>query len=470
MIIILPREQKKIMSCTENHADAGKQHEDDDGDDEEDGRDPLGSATTATAMAAANSDQNAMWALDVAYLSLFSVIGLTLRAYVGRFFGGDCEAAYASGGTHVDDFLWPVSRLVCVTSTGGTSQHGGALFIDLPANVLGCLIMGYFAPAVAATTGGGGGGGPRDRDDGCSSSDSHAMPCLSRDHPWQMEGSLHLGVRTGLCGSLTTFSSWNTQMVQMMDGTANPILGSQIPAALFGYVLGLQTSLASYRAGRVLGACCSHANRGRRNNPHVFDNNNTTTRPSPSPSPSPSPTRRCHNHRRHHLHWVTPAVLSIVVGTLIGLYVAGDAYWHVVPYYRELWIGSLFAPFGTLCRWKLGTMNGKFGVRGGGERWFPCGTVLANFLGCAISAAFTAWVIARSEDEGAQQWEIPILNAMILGIAGCLSTVSTFAKECVELGDRYPPYDGKQFLYSHGTMLGCCLIGLLVYSPIVRFT
>ena len=486
------------MFCTESHADAGKQttRNDDDGDyDEEDGRDPVGSATTAkatavmaaaAAAAAANSDQNATWALDVAYLSLFSVVGLTLRAYVGRSFGGDCEAAHAAGGTRqIYDFLWPASHLVCVTSTGRTSQHGGALFVDAPANVLGCLIMGYLAPAPATT----GGGGPRDRDDDdCSSSDSRAMmPCPSRDRPWHnmMEGSssLHLGIRTGLCGSLTTFSSWNTQMVLMMDGTANPILGSQIPAALFGYALGLQTSLASYRAGRVLGACRSHANGGRRDNPHGSSrrDNNNTTRPSPSPNPNPSPRRRCRNHRRHHLDWMTPAVLSIVVGTLIGLYVAGDVYWDVVPYYREMWIGSLFAPFGTLCRWKLGTMNGKFGVRGcgggggggggGGERWFPCGTFLANFLGCAISAAFTARAIARStEDEGAQQWEIPILNAISLGIAGCLSTVSTFAKECVELGDRYPPYDGKQFLYSHGTMLGCCLIGLLVYSPIVRFT
>jgi hypothetical protein len=86
------------MSCTENYADAGKHGcEDDDygddGDDEEDGRDPVGSAT-----AAANSDQNAKLALDVAYLSLFSVVGLTLRAYMGRFFGGDCEAYHAGGG------------------------------------------------------------------------------------------------------------------------------------------------------------------------------------------------------------------------------------------------------------------------------------------------------------------------------------------------------------------------------------
>jgi fluoride ion exporter CrcB/FEX len=237
-------------------------------------------------------------------------------------------------------------------------------------------------------------------------------------------------------------------MVLMMDGAANPYLGSQVLAALFGYVLGLQTSLVSFRAGRTLGAW-SHAGR----NPHIFD---------------AAVSKREMRPRRHHAHlfWMTPLVLFVAVGALVALFVLGDAYWGI-PYYRELWIGSLLAPVGTLLRYKLATLNGKLAIRG--EYWFPSGTFLANFFGSILSAAFTAWAFVQSQDEGAQSWEILILNAVTLGAAGCLSTVSTYAKECVELGEKNPPYDKKQFLYSHGTMLSCCLIGLLVYSPIVRF-
>jgi len=358
--------------------------------------------------------------VDIVYLSLFSVIGFTIRVYLGRFFGGDCTS-YESG-TIIDDFLWPVSHKVCITTDG---QYGGALFIDLPANIIGCLIMGYFT--------------------------SHpnykywpAFPCLSHDHPWQREKSLQVGIRTGLCGSITTFSSWNTQMVVMM------VLGSQVLAALFGYIIGLQTSLYSFRAGRALGAF-THARR----NPHVFDSALRSKKEEFHP--------RCHHK---HLHWMTPAVLIIIVGAIIALFVAGDLYWKI-PYYRELWIGALLSPFGAIARWKLAVLNGKLGIRG--ELWIPTGTFLANFIGCIISAICAAWAFVEAKNESAQQWGIPILKAIALGIAGCLSTVSTFAKECVELGEKNPPFDKKQCLYSFGTTFSCCLIGLVCYSPFVRF-
>lgn len=365
--------------------------------------------------------------IDIVYLSLFSVIGFTIRVFFGRFFGGDCSS-YESG-TIIDDSLWPVSHQVCITTDGRTAQYGGALFIDLPANIIGCLIMGYF-----------------------TSHPSYkywpAFPCLSHDHPWQNDASLHVGIRTGLCGSITTFSSWNTQMIVMMDGTGL-VLGSQVLAALFGYIIGLQSSLYSFRAGRTLGAF-THARR----NPHVFD---TASRRKQEFNP------RCHHK---HLHWMTPAVLFIIVVAIIALFVAGDLYWNI-SYYRGLWIGALLSPIGAIARWRLAILNGKVGIRG--EFWFPTGTILANFIGCIISAICAAWAIVEAKNDSAQQWGIPMLKAITLGIAGCLSTVSTFAKECVELGEKNPPFDKKQCLYSFGTTFSCCLIGLVCYSPFVRF-
>ena len=69
------------------------------------------------------------------------------------------------------------------------------------------------------------------------------MPCFHQDHPVQKQTGLHVGLRTALCGSLTTFSSWNTQMVLMMDGTTNPFLNSQVLAAIVGYMIGMQASV-----------------------------------------------------------------------------------------------------------------------------------------------------------------------------------------------------------------------------------
>ena len=358
--------------------------------------------------------------LNIFYLSLFSIAGGSLRIFMGRFFGGDCELDTEGG--QIDDFLWPTSHKVCITASGKTQQYGGALFLDLPANMLGSFIMGYNVG---------------------HSADRPAIQCLAKNHPLQYEKEFHTGVTTGFCGSLTTLSSWNSQMVMMMNGNANPYLGSQVLSALFGYILGLQTSLVSFRAGRALAAFVTV-----KRNPSIFGHDlcNNEIR-----------WRRYHDH----LYWIMPMILLIIGGTLIALFATGDVYWGI-HYYRQVWIACILAPLGTLLRWKLSIWNGNSS--------FPLGTFLANFIASIISAAITAWVIVESRDVNATyNWELPTMQAISLGFTGCLSTVSTFAKECVEIGERNPPYSKSQLLYSHGTLFSCCAAGLIVYSLVARF-
>lgn len=362
-----------------------------------------------------NNKASILW-LQIIYISIFSVIGVTFRSFIGRLFGGDCDPDSA-----VKDWLYPLSHRICVTTNGRTEQYGGALFIDLPDNMFGSFIIGFF-------TG--------------HSSEWPAIPFLTHDHPLQDEHGLHLGIRTALCGSLTTFSSWNSQMVLMMDGTANPYLGSQVVAALFGYVIGLQVSIVSFRAGRTLSAWFQN-----RNNPHLFDSNFIMT----------DSKHWCNNQ----CYWLSPVALLLSTFVLVGLYVWGDVYWGM-SYYRELWIACLISPFGTIIRWKLSILNGKWSK----YPWFPLGTWLANFTGSIISAALTAVSYLKLvSGEGSTT----ALAALSLGFAGSLSTVSTYVKETVELSDKNALYDKKAFLYSYGTILSCCFVGLLVYSPLVRY-
>ena len=354
--------------------------------------------------------------LNIMYLSLFSIIGSSLRVFMGRIFGADCDLNVEGG--QINDFLWPSSHTICITASGKTEQYGGALFIDLPANMLGSFIMGCNVGRLA---------------------DWPAIPLLAYNHPLQSDKGLHMGITTGFCGSLTTLSSWNSQMVMMMNGNANPYLGSQVIAALFGYILGLQTSLVSFRAGRAFAAFV-HA---KRNPDHDSYGNEIRWR-----------------HYHNHLCWIIPVILLIVSGTLIAVYVAGDMYWDIL-YYRQVWIACILAPFGTLLRWKLSAWNGTLS--------FPLGTFLSNFMASIVSAAITALVNVESNDDGKANWKMPMMQAISLGFTGCLSTVSTFTKECVEIGERNPPYSKKQFMYSHGTLFTCCIAGLLVYSLISKF-
>ena len=63
---------------------------------------------------------------------------------------------------------------------------------------------------------------------------------------------IHTAIKTGFCGSLTTFSSWNSEMVVMMFGTGDISKTSQVVSALLGYIIGVETALGSYVFGKVI--------------------------------------------------------------------------------------------------------------------------------------------------------------------------------------------------------------------------
>jgi fluoride ion exporter CrcB/FEX len=356
-------------------------------------------------------------------LTLFSIYGITIRSFMGRIFGGDCDAM-----TPINDWLTPISRHICVTATGKTEQYGGALFIDLPANMFGSFIMG-------SLTG--------------HSKDWPVLPWLKHDHPLQYEDGLHLGLRTALCGTITTFSSWNAQMVLMMDGTGT-YLGSQVVAALFGYVLGMQVSISCFRAGRTLAAWCH-----LKVNPHIFEVDVLPIDYAESEDSEHQLSGRLRLNSR--------VISSFIALALFVLYILGDFYWGI-KYYRQLWISCLLGPFGTLLRWKLSTLNGK--LRLDNWKWFPIGTFSSNFIGSIVSSSINAIFTASLVNGYSLTHDI--LAGMVLGFAGCLSTVSSMVKEVTEITEKNPHFDKKAFVYSYGTLVSCSLIGLLVYCPIVR--
>lgn len=129
-------------------------------------------------------------AINAIYISSSAVIGATIRVYISRLFGEDCEL----GDDAVQDFFTPFFEKICVTAGGTTSQTGGALFRDWPANLFGSFLMGLVT----------------------SHQHTSPFPWYHKDHPMQKNTFLHVGFGVGLCGCLTTFSSWNTQMVVMM--------------------------------------------------------------------------------------------------------------------------------------------------------------------------------------------------------------------------------------------------------------
>lgn len=110
---------------------------------------------------------------DLFYIATWGIFGTIARVYIDRIFGSDCENNGA------DDF-WSASN-ICITANGRTERKGGALFVDLPANILGSFLMGLF-----------------------SASAEHPLPWFPRDHHLQQNKSWQKGLTTGFCGCLTT--------------------------------------------------------------------------------------------------------------------------------------------------------------------------------------------------------------------------------------------------------------------------
>ena len=120
---------------------------------------------------------------------------------------------------------------LCVTRDGTTTQQGGIVFADLPSNLLGSFLMGLFQDSTVLGL-----------------AVPMAVAWLGPHHSFQNAKILHTAFKTGFCGSLTTFSSWNSEMIVMIFGTDRS-RDSQLWSAFFGYIIGMETSLGSFACG-----------------------------------------------------------------------------------------------------------------------------------------------------------------------------------------------------------------------------
>ena len=179
--------------------------------------------------------------VQICYLSIFAILGCFVRIIIAQLFGEECQ--------HPNTIGWlKSSSPLCITKNGNTEFEGGIIFADLPSNLLGSFIMGMLQSGTTL-------GLPIN----CQ------LAFVNSKHILQSLPILHLALRTGFCGSLTTYSSWNTEMIVMIFGTGDSDkygksvhLLNEIIKALFGYLIGIETALGSFEFGKT---CALWANK-----------------------------------------------------------------------------------------------------------------------------------------------------------------------------------------------------------------
>jgi len=165
--------------------------------------------------------------INSAYMAVFAILGAAFRILFAQLFGDECANPGTVG--------WlAASSPLCVTADGQAVREGGIIFADLPANMIGSFIMGMMQTTAALGLPG-----------------SIPIAWTSVDSWFQGCDVIHLAIRTGFCGSLTTFSSWNSAMVVLLFGTGTDFtVVTQILRTLFGYIIGMETALGSFVFGK----------------------------------------------------------------------------------------------------------------------------------------------------------------------------------------------------------------------------
>lgn len=245
-----------------------------------------------------------------------------------------------------------------------TSDHS-ILYLDLPSNMVGSFLMGWFGIVFKADISG-------------------------------LSDQLAIGLSTGYLGSLTTFSSWNQKMLELsVEGHwFFAVLGFVIGLFLAGYsiIFGVETAKGFRQLLRTDGKGSSLSK---------WDLTSSKR------------------------HMVVMLALLLIWGSLWATSaVLEHKEFKNGGNSAQLWLACLVGPFGVWIRWWLARLNGRGIGKAGWCKWIPFGTLIANVSAACVMAALAT--LKKAVDTKNCD---TIATGIQFGLLGCLSTVSTFMAE-----------------------------------------
>ena len=201
---------------------------------------------------------------------------------------------------------------------------------------------------------------------------------------------------TGLCGSMSTFSSWNNDatMVLIQYGKEDDDNITRVVGWVTILVVGFGMPVAALRFGEHIGLLSPWAD--KRTGERVYKRPNKTVR-------------------------------GFEIATYIALWVATTTVAVVIPLFygrHDFMFSFVLASLGAYLRWHIAPWNSVF-------KHFRLGTFVANILGTWLLA--TSYLLDHHHEEVASTEVKGLLYGMTVGFCGCLTTVSTFAVELVTL-------------------------------------
>ncbi|KAG9322373.1 hypothetical protein KVV02_003313 [Mortierella alpina] len=278
---------------------------------------------------------------------------------------------------------------------------------------------------------------------------------------------VYVGLSSGLCGSITTFSSWTfalfIELINPAKISRHPL--QNILSAFAELIVTLALSVSGLQLGCHLGEAllpsllaskqrrpeaahntalsqASNAGVALVNKASITDNTSSTVVPPLIPLPP----------KRWTIFDI--ALVSACLCLWIGMILAAI---FIPPASQSSWrhvvLATCFSPPGAILRWYLSRFNRRL-------KDFPVGTFAANILGSVVLAALVC--LQHSPTIGGKSaFVCQILSGLQDGFCGCLTTISTFALELKSLPRR------ASYIYGLASVVIAQLLMLLILGSFV---
>ncbi|KAL0911018.1 hypothetical protein M5K25_019119 [Dendrobium thyrsiflorum] len=311
------------------------------------------------------------------HMAVFGILGVLTRYLLERLFGPDLLAL-----------------------TGDDTP----LYLDLPSNMLGSFLMGWFGIVFKADL---------------------------RD----VSEHLVIGITTGYMGSLTTFSGWNQKMLNL---SAKGHWAYAVAGIILGMLIVNECVNIGVESAAWLRRCFLQ-----------------WIEKCPQRTKNKLMKLKLDTFKRHVMVMIFLLAIWVSLWCLSGALARKKL--DNPTSGAVLWLGCLVGPIGVWARWYLARLNGQGLGKKGYLKWLPIGTLLANFLAACIMAALST----ISKAVNTKRCTI-ILTGVQFGFLGCLSTVSTFVAEVYAM--RQSGHPGRALSYAILTILPSFATGTLIYS------
>ncbi|KAI9017957.1 CrcB-like protein-domain-containing protein [Phycomyces nitens] len=253
-------------------------------------------------------------------------------------------------------------------------------------------------------------------------------------HKWQVINTYHTvqGLSSGLCGSITTFSSWQLDIFKAFSNYySHPhTRGYNILDAISQLLVTMAISFNGFVFGQHAGELIEWL--ANKVNPKVYKEDLKII---------------SHGFTLDYLS--TPDYSVIVFGILCWLGVVFAAIFTTNQ--KELALACVFAPVGALLRWYLSFYNIYRAQR------FPLGTFIANIFGTGVLAALA---LSLSGPQ-ISSMSCAVVQALADGFCGCLTTISTFMVELNTLSMR------RSYVYGMTTIVIAQCLMFVILGPYI---